>query len=185
MWGLFVSLAVAAWNVSADEKAATQVDADTNGDIVIGPDYKLDPDLTDQGNPKGQKFEFAMKLADSKIFKGDDKTLDPRKRVRKERKIWVYVPAAYKDGTKAPILVTLDGPSQLKLVQNAVDWTLADGDLLAIRARAGAARAIEVEPDQRGKWRNVNLALAFVFLGVVVGIATLRRRTVKSVMGGR
>ena len=72
-----------------DEKAATKVDADTNGDIVIGPDYKIDPDLTDQGNPKGKKFEFSMKLADSKIFKGDDKTLDPRKRVRKERKIWV------------------------------------------------------------------------------------------------
>lgn len=103
-----------------DEKPATKVDADTNGDIVIGPDYKIDPDLTDQGNPKGKKFEFSMKLADSKIFKGDDKTLDPRKRVRKERKIWVYVPATYKDGTKAPILVTLDGPSQLKLVQNAV-----------------------------------------------------------------
>jgi enterochelin esterase family protein len=115
------SAAAVADENASDEKAAIKVDADTNGDIVIGPDYKIDPDLTDQGNPKGKKFEFAMKLADSKIFKGDDKTLDARKRVRKERKIWVYVPAAYKDGTKAPILVTLDGPSQLKLVQNAVD----------------------------------------------------------------
>jgi hypothetical protein len=43
-----------------------------------------------------------MKLADSKIFRGDDKTLDPVKRpVRVERKISVYVPAAYKDGTAA------------------------------------------------------------------------------------
>jgi predicted alpha/beta superfamily hydrolase len=41
--------------------------------------------------------------------------------VRQQRKIFVYVPAAYKDGTKAPILVTLDGPSQLKLVRNALD----------------------------------------------------------------
>ncbi len=44
-----------------------------------------------------------MKLADSKIFRGDDKTLQPDKKpVRTERKIVVYVPAAYRDGTAAP-----------------------------------------------------------------------------------
>jgi len=31
------------------------------------------------------------------------------------------VPAEYKDGTKAPILVTLDGPSRVNLVRNALD----------------------------------------------------------------
>ena len=62
-----------------------------------------------------------MRLADSEIFRGDDTTLSPRKKVREERKIFVYVPAAYQDGTKAPILVTLDGPSHLKLVRNALD----------------------------------------------------------------
>ena len=92
-----------------------------NGDFIIGPDYKIDPDLTDRGNPKGKLFEFSMPLAESKIFRGDDKTLDPKKPVRKERKIWVYVPAAYKDGDKAPILVTHDGPNRLDLVRNAVD----------------------------------------------------------------
>ncbi|HLY76135.1 MAG TPA: alpha/beta hydrolase-fold protein [Planctomycetota bacterium] len=92
-----------------------------NGDIVIGPDYETDPDLKDKGNPKGQAFEFSMALADSKIFPGNDATLDPKKPVRKQRKIFVYVPAAYKDGTKAPILVTFDGPSQMNLVRNALD----------------------------------------------------------------
>ena len=92
-----------------------------NGNFTIGPDYKIDPDLTDKGNPKGKAFEFTMKLADSKIFRGDDSTLDPKKPVRKQRKIFVYVPAAYKDGTKAPILVTFDGPSHMKLVRNALD----------------------------------------------------------------
>jgi enterochelin esterase-like enzyme len=29
--------------------------------------------------------------------------------VKKERKISVYVPAAYKDGTKAPLLIGFDG----------------------------------------------------------------------------
>lgn len=92
------------------------------GDYVIGPDYSIDPDLTDKGNPKGKNFEFLMRLADSKIFRGDDPTLEPERRpVREARKIFVYVPAAYKDGAKAPILVTHDGPSRLDLVRNALD----------------------------------------------------------------
>lgn len=92
-----------------------------NGDFVIGPDYHVDPVLTDLGNPKGKYFTFTMPLAESKLFDGKDTTLDPKKDVRTERKIFVYVPAAYEDGTKAPILVTLDGPSRLNLVRNALD----------------------------------------------------------------
>jgi enterochelin esterase-like enzyme len=93
-----------------------------DGHFVVGPDYPIDPDLTDRGNPKGQQFEFKMRLADSRIFRGDDPTLEPAKKaVRTERKIFVYIPAAYRDGTPAPVLVTHDGPSQLKLVRNALD----------------------------------------------------------------
>jgi enterochelin esterase-like enzyme len=92
-----------------------------NGDFVVGPEYRIDRDLTDLGNPKGKSFEFKMPLADSKIFPGTDATLDPKKDVRKERKIFVYIPAAYRDGTAAPILVMHDGPSNLNLVRNALD----------------------------------------------------------------
>ncbi|MGE3309891.1 MAG: alpha/beta hydrolase [Limisphaerales bacterium] len=92
-----------------------------DGDHVVGPEYAIDPDLTDRGNPKGKSFEFTMPLAASRIFRGDDTTLDARKPVRTERKIFVYVPAAYRDGTPAPILVTHDGPSRLDLVRNALD----------------------------------------------------------------
>ncbi|MCI0537000.1 MAG: esterase family protein [Verrucomicrobiales bacterium] len=96
--------------------------AEGNGNHTIGPDYKIDPDLTDRGNPKGKSFEFTMRLADSKIFRGDDPTLEPTKKaVRAERKIFVYVPAAYQDGKPAPILVIHDGPGQLNLVRNALD----------------------------------------------------------------
>src|SRR6266700_4288870 len=95
---------------------------DGDGNYTNGPVYKIDPDLTDRGKPKGKYFEFTMLLADSKIFRGDDSTLAPEKKpVRKERKIFVYVPAAYQDGAKAPILVIHDGPGQLKLVRNALD----------------------------------------------------------------
>ena len=92
---------------NGQDKPADVPGTEKNGNFIIGPDYKIDPDLTDKGNPKGKSFEFTMKLADSKIFPGTDKTLDAKKQVRVERKIFVYVPAAYKDGTKAPVLVTM------------------------------------------------------------------------------
>ncbi len=93
-----------------------------DGNLIVGPEYTTAPDLTDLGNPKGKYFEFTMKLADSKIFRGDDTTLEPAKKaVRTARKVFVYVPAAYKDGTPAPYLIIHDGPGQMKLVRNALD----------------------------------------------------------------
>jgi enterochelin esterase-like enzyme len=105
----------------AEDRYSENPGTEGNGNFTIGPDYHVDPDLTDRGNPKGKSFEFSMTLADSKIFPGNDSTLDPRKEVRKERKIFVYVPAAYEDGDRAPIHVTHDGPSRLDLVRNALD----------------------------------------------------------------
>jgi iron(III)-enterobactin esterase len=110
-----------ATSATAEDGYTEKPGKEGNGDFTIGPDYSIDPDLTDRGNPKGKYFEFSMRLADSRIFRGDDSTLDPKKPVRTERKIFVYVPAAYKDGTKAPILVSHDGPSRLNLVRNALD----------------------------------------------------------------
>ncbi len=110
-------------SVFADDKeiGTTRSTALPNGDLVVGPDYQTDPDLTDRGNPKGKRFMFSMALSESAIFRGDDATLTKRKDTRKERKVFVYVPARYMDGTKAPVLVTLDGPSNLDLVCNALD----------------------------------------------------------------
>src|SRR5262245_30339635 len=88
------SISLAGWLVGsalAAEDYAEDPGTEGNGDVVIGPDYATDPDLTDRGNPKGKQFEFSMKLADSRIFPGDDSTLDRRKPVRTERKIFVYI----------------------------------------------------------------------------------------------
>jgi enterochelin esterase-like enzyme len=119
------SVAVALFSLCSSRAAETYSEnpgSEGDGSFTIGPEYKTDPDLTDQGNPKGKSFQFTMKLADSKIFRGDDKTLQPEKKpVRTERKIFVYVPAQYKDGTKAPVLVIHDGPGQLNLIKNALD----------------------------------------------------------------
>jgi len=119
-----VSLAalLASASAGAAESYAENPGSEGDGEFTVGPEYTTDKDLTDLGNPKGKSFEFTMKLADSKIFHGDDKTLEPEKKaVRTERKIFVYVPVAYKDGTAAPVLVIHDGPGQLKLVRNALD----------------------------------------------------------------
>lgn len=115
-------IALASFTTRAAETYTENPGVQGDGESTIGPDYTVDKDLTDLGNPKGREFQFTMKLADSKIFRGDDKTLTPDKKpVRTERKIFVYVPAAYKDGTAAPFLIIHDGPGQLKLVRNALD----------------------------------------------------------------
>src|SRR4051812_37108039 len=119
-----LSIPLVVWSFGsalAEDTYSEKPGAEGNGNVVIGPDYQIAPDLTDRGNPKGKYFQFSMRLADSKIFPGNDTTLDSRKAVREMRKIFVYVPAAYKDGTKAPILVMLDGPSRVNLVRNALD----------------------------------------------------------------
>jgi len=89
--------------------------------IAVGPDYPKDSLLTELGNPKGNRFEFEMPLSESKIFRGDDATLDISKPVRKSRKIYVYVPAAYKNGTKARLMITLDGPAHFDELCNTLD----------------------------------------------------------------
>ena len=120
--GTISLLALMAPAVFSAERYTENPGEEGNGKFIVGPEYKIDPDLTDRSNPKGKSFEFTMALADSKIFKGDDATLEPeKKQVRKERRIFVYVPAAYHDGTKAPLLIIHDGPGQLKLVRNALD----------------------------------------------------------------
>lgn len=107
---------------AAEQPDGQPSSTDGDGHFTIGPEYKIDPDLTDRGNSKGHTFTFAMPLAASKIFPGTDKTLERGKKpVRVERKITVYIPAAYKDGTKAPVLVIHDGPGPLKWISHALD----------------------------------------------------------------
>jgi len=64
-----------------------------------------------------------MRLADSKIFRGDDSTLEPEKKPVQTRAKDICLRACRptRNGTKAPILVIHDGPGQLKLVRNALD----------------------------------------------------------------
>ena len=94
---------------------------DGDGDLMISPPYATQPDLTDKGNPKGKSFHFVMDSTQSQLFKGDDPTLKAANQHSFMRAVDVYVPAAYKDGTPAPVLLIQDGPGELGLVKNALD----------------------------------------------------------------
>lgn len=96
-------------------------DTEGDGDFEVGPNYDTDPDLTDQGAPKGRSFSFTMNSEDSNIFRGDDTTLSPQHQHAFTRNISVYVPDAYQDGDEAAVLVIQDGPGPLGLVRNALD----------------------------------------------------------------
>lgn len=67
--------------------------------------------------------------------------------------------------------------NNLELVQNMVDWAVADTDLLTIRSRGSHTRLLEVAPDSRGKWESINYAIVILGLGIVVTMSVLRRRT--------
>jgi ABC-2 type transport system permease protein len=66
--------------------------------------------------------------------------------------------------------------ANLQMVQNAVDWALADTDLLSIRARSSGARALTVEEGDRGQWEAINYGGALAGIIFVAGIGYIRRR---------
>jgi ABC-type uncharacterized transport system involved in gliding motility auxiliary subunit len=72
------------------------------------------------------------------------------------------------------------GLSNIELVHNAVDWSLADTDLLAIRSHNGAARALTLGRSPVS-WIEINIIIAIVGLAVVVGLVILRRRSVQPI----
>ena len=83
-----------------------------DGDFTVTT-LTMQPDLTDKGAPKGKRFQFIMDSTKSTIFDGKDPTVIASQR-QLTRLISVYVPAQYKDGTPAPILVMQDGPPSPK-----------------------------------------------------------------------
>ena len=91
------------------------------GDFTVGPDYTIDPALTDLGAPKGRRFDFEMASADSAIFRGEDTTLKPEHQHPFTRKISVYVPAGYVDGTPAPFMIVHDGPGPFDRLSRTID----------------------------------------------------------------
>jgi enterochelin esterase family protein len=103
---------------AAPDSGVRDPGSEGDGDSTTGPNYATSRDLTDTGAPKGRSFGFMMS-SEGSIFAGDDTTLLAQRPF--VRRIDVYVPAKYVDGTPAPLLVIHDGPGPLSMVRNALD----------------------------------------------------------------
>jgi ABC-2 type transport system permease protein len=69
--------------------------------------------------------------------------------------------------------------NDVQLVQNLVDWAVADTDLLTIRSRGNYTRTLDVPEAERGRWELINYGLVALGLAGVIGGAALRRRSRK------
>ena len=68
--------------------------------------------------------------------------------------------------------------SNLQFMQNAVDWSVEDEDLLTIRSRGTYARLLKpLEKGEQTFWEVLNYALVLLTLLVIGGVWTLRRRS--------
>jgi ABC-2 type transport system permease protein len=68
--------------------------------------------------------------------------------------------------------------NSLQFMQNAVDWSVEDEDLLSIRSRGTYARLLEpLEKGRQSFWEVLNYAVVLVALVVIGGVWTLRRRS--------
>jgi ABC-2 type transport system permease protein len=66
----------------------------------------------------------------------------------------------------------------LQLVQNAVDWSVEDEDLLSIRSRGTYARLLkDLEEGQQSFWEGLNYALALASLVAIGVVWQVRRRS--------
>jgi len=97
---------------------------DKSGDFIIGPEYVPAPELTVvEGVPQGKVQQFVVDSKDSKFYPGIAREVfgtpdpnNPKSLIVDShpapylRTITVYIPAQYKAGSKAPFIVTHDGP---------------------------------------------------------------------------
>jgi enterochelin esterase-like enzyme len=80
---------------------------DGDGDFAVGPTYMNAPELTPRdGVPKGMVYRFLMNSTDSPMYPGIAKN-EPGV-VPYHRRVSVYVPSGYKEGTALPFLVSQD-----------------------------------------------------------------------------
>jgi iron(III)-enterobactin esterase len=114
-----------------------------DGNFVIGPTHTAAPEMAQSDALRGTVIEFTMRSADSKFYPGIAREpgtyvtpdpADPAKPVVTTshpapytRKVTVYVPKEYVEGTVAPFIVGADGPDRLLFA--ALDGLIAEHKL--------------------------------------------------------
>ncbi len=118
-----------------------------DGDYKIAPPYSNAPELAPRDNvPKGTVYQFLMSSTDSKIYPGIARSA-PGKIVPYQRRVTVYVPQQYVQGTPAPFLVSQDsmGSGELPTI---LDNMIADHRLppmVAVMIDSGGGDAQDSE----------------------------------------
>lgn len=78
--------------------------------------------------------------------------------------------------------LTRQGPSNLQLVENLVDWGVEDTDLLSIRSRGTFARTlVPLDADEALKWELINYGLVVVALAIIVLVTLGQRRNMRPI----
>ncbi len=139
--------------------------SDADGNFIIGPTHNPAEELSTADKPlKGKVVEFTMNSGDSKIFSGiarDAGTFgspdpkDPAKLIVTTshpapytRKVAVYVPSGYVEGTIAPFIVGADGPDAMLF--SALDALIAEHKLPALVAISIANGTGDAQGSERG-----------------------------------
>ena len=124
---------------------ASSAYAEGPNETRIAPPYKDAPEMAAQpGQPKGALHSFIMSSAESHIYPGirqlDNDTTRRRdaygnriaapfaqesEAAPYRREVFVYIPAGYKPGTEAPLLVVQDGSGYAVRVAAALDSLIA------------------------------------------------------------
>ena len=145
---------------------------DVNGNFVIGPKYTPAPERKKvDGVPEGRVEQFVIDSKETKLFNPGIKrdkfgTVDPKnpktlivdtKTFDYKRRVGVYIPAQYKEGTEAPFMVVHDGPGQANGYKTILDNLIAQKRIPPIVVIAIANGGGDAQGHERGKeYDNMN-----------------------------
>jgi enterochelin esterase family protein len=145
---------------------------DAYDNFVIGPKYTPAPERKAvDGVPPGKVQQFEIDSKDAKLFNPGIKrdkfgTVDPKNpktlivettTFDYKRKVGVYIPAQYKEGTEAPFMVVHDGPGQANGYKTMLDNLIAQKRIPPIVLIAIANGGGDAQGHERGKeYDNMN-----------------------------
>lgn len=177
----FTGLAVAQPTRKPDDKGAPPFKMlkegenpplDAYDNFVIGPTYTNAPERTkgkDVPEGKVQQFEFDSK--ETKLFNPGIKrdkfgTVDPKNpktlivditNIDYKRRVGVYIPAGYKEGTEAPFMVVHDGPGHANGYKTILDNLIAQKRIPPIVLISISNGGGDAQGHERGKeYDNMN-----------------------------
>ena len=146
---------------------------DAYDNFVIGPKYTPAPERTKGKDvPEGKVEQFEIDSKETKLFNPGisrgrtTQKLDPNNpktvivetfTIDYKRKVGVYVPAGYKEGTEAPFMVVHDGPNQANSYKTMLDNLIHQKRIPPIVLIAIANGGGDAQGHERGKeYDNMN-----------------------------